>query len=89
MQQQDIKKQKRPYTVTDKKKEQLVMAREKKNANDILRGKQKKLESAKLLLENELKQPKQELPSKPRKEQSDTESEDEVIYIKMPKKKPT
>jgi len=81
-------KQKRPYNVTEKKKEQLVMAREKRRANDVLRAKQKKLESAKLLLENELTQPKKEVPVKSAKELSDTEDE-RVVYVKMPKKKTT
>ena len=84
-----VQKPKKTYTVTDKKREQLVMAREKKTANDVLRGKAKKLESAKLLLENELKQPKQELPPKPAKEQPVAEEEEEeVIYMKIPKSKP-
>jgi hypothetical protein len=86
------KKPKKPYNVSDKKMMALEMAREKKNANHALRVKQRKLESAKLLYENELVQPKK-IPVKPIKQkivQEETESEDDepqVIYIKKPKKK--
>lgn len=83
------KKPKKPYTVSDKKMMALELAREKKNANHALRVKQRKLESAKLLLENELVQPKK--PVKPVKqiikEESESEDEPQVIYIKKPKKK--
>jgi hypothetical protein len=85
------KKPKKPYTVSDKKMMALEMAREKKNANHALRVKQRKLESAKLLLENELVQPKKTVkPIKQKIVQEESESEDEpqVIYIKKPKKKP-
>ena len=84
------KKPKKPYTVSDKKMMALEMAREKKNANHALRVKQRKLESAKLLLENELVQPKKTVrPIKQKIVQEESESEDEpqVIYIKKPKKK--
>ena len=84
------KKPKKPYTVSDKKMMALEMAREKKNANHALRVKQRKLESAKLLLENELIQPKKTIkPIKQKIVQEESESEDEpqVIYIKKPKKK--
>ena len=84
------KKPKKPYNVSDKKMMALEMAREKKNANHALRVKQRKLESAKLLLENELVQPKKTVkPIKQKIVQEESESEDEpqVIYIKKPKKK--
>ena len=84
------KKPKKPYTVSDKKMMALEMAREKKNANHALRVKQRKLESAKLLLENELIQPKKTVkPIKQKivQEQSESEDEPQVIYIKKPKKK--
>jgi hypothetical protein len=96
-QQEDIqekpKKPKKPYTVSDKKMMALEMAREKKNANHALRVKQKKLESAKLLLENELVQPKKApvvkaVKQKIIQEESESEEEPQVIYIKKPKKKP-
>ena len=93
-QQEDIqekpKKPKKPYNVSDKKMMALEMAREKKNANHALRVKQRKLESAKLLLENELIQPKKTIkPIKQKivQEQSESEDEPQVIYIKKPKKK--
>jgi hypothetical protein len=85
------KKPKKPYNVSDKKMMALEMAREKKNANHALRVKQKKLESAKLLLENELVQPKKTVkPIKQKiiQEESESEEEPQVIYIKKPKKKP-
>ena len=84
------KKPKKPYTVSDKKMMALEMAREKKNANHALRVKQRKLESAKLLLENELIQPKKTVKPVKQKivqEQSESEDEPQVIYIKKPKKK--
>jgi hypothetical protein len=96
-QQEDIqekpKKPKKPYNVSDKKMMALEMAREKKNANHALRVKQKKLESAKLLLENELVQPKKApvvkaVKQKIIQEESESEEEPQVIYIKKPKKKP-
>jgi hypothetical protein len=87
------KKPKKPYNVSDKKMMALEMAREKKNANHALRVKQKKLESAKLLLENELVQPKKTpvvkaVKQKIIQEESESEEEPQVIYIKKPKKKP-
>lgn len=83
------KKPKKPYTVSDKKMMALEMAREKKNANHALRVKQRKLESAKLLLENELIQPKKTVKPVKQiiKEESESEDEPQVIYIKKPKKK--
>ena len=97
------KKPKKPYTVSDKKMMALEMAREKKNANHALRVKQRKLESAKLLLENELIQPKKTVKPagasteasngayRPIKQkivqESESEDEPQVIYIKKPKKK--
>lgn len=83
------KKPKKPYTVSDKKMMALEMAREKKNANHALRVKQRKLESAKLLLENELIQPKKTIKPVKQiiKEESESEDEPQVIYIKKPKKK--
>jgi len=90
---EDKKKPRKPYNVSDKKMMALEMAREKKNANHALRVKQKKLESAKLLLENELVQPKKAPVVKVAKqkiiqEESESEEEPQVIYIKKPKKKP-
>ena len=90
IEEEPTKKQRKPYSVTDKKMMALEMAREKKNANHALRVKQRKLESAKLLLENELVQPKKIVkPVKQKIVQEESESEDEpqVIYIKKPKKK--
>ena len=90
---EDKKKPRKPYNVSDKKMMALEMAREKKNANHALRVKQKKLESAKLLLENELVQPKKApvvkaVKQKIIQEESESEEEPQVIYIKKPKKKP-
>ena len=90
---EDKKKPRKPYNVSDKKMMALEMAREKKNANHALRVKQKKLESAKLLLENELVQPKKTpvvkaVKQKIIQEESESEEEPQVIYIKKPKKKP-
>jgi len=87
------KKPRKPYNVSDKKMMALEMAREKKNANHALRVKQRKLESAKLLLENELIQPKKtpvvkQVKQKIIQEESESEEEPQVIYIKKPKKKP-
>ena len=89
-------------TVTDKKKEQLEKAREIRKANVAMRQKSKKLENAKLLLENEISKPapapvsnSKPVKSKPQSEseQSDNEtssvesSEPEIVIVKKSKKK--
>ena len=83
------------YDVSDKKMQALALAREKKNINHELRTKQKKLEYAKMLFENESVQPVKKIAPKPKQiiQESESESESEedespqVIYIKKPKKK--
>ena len=79
-------------TMTDKKRTQLENARAKKQENLVAKQKIKKLESAKLLLADELAQPKQ--PPKPVFKQSkkieviddDDEPEPEIIFVKKTKK---
>ena len=84
-------KKKITRTVTDKKKEQLAKAREIKNANHQVRTKQKKLEYAKMLLENEVSKPETTKPSskpKPTKViEVESDSEPEIIFVKKPKSK--
>jgi hypothetical protein len=88
-------------TLTDRKKEQLQKAREVRQSNVEIRKKTKKLEHAKLLLENEISKPAPPAPiPKPTKpkpqsesEQSDVEtssdesSEPEIVIVKKSKKK--
>ena len=89
---QPIKK-KITRTVTEKKKEQLIKAREVKKENMEKRNKLKKLESAKLLLKEEISKPK----PKPKPDlvssesASEVDTEEEIIVVKKkakPKKKP-
>ncbi|NBP15935.1 hypothetical protein EBU95_16350 [bacterium] len=82
-------KKKITRTVTEKKKEQLIKAREVKKENMEKRNKLKKLESAKLLLQEEISKPKQELISS--ESPSEVDTEEEIIVVKKkakPKKKP-
>ena len=80
--------------ISDLKREQLIKARVVVNANHQTRIKQKKLEYAKILLEDEISKPKPVLPiiTKAKKQiiaqESETEPEPEIIYIKKHKKKP-
>ena len=86
-------KKKITRTVTEKKKEQLIKAREVKKENMEKRNKLKKLESAKLLLKEEISKPK----PKPKPDlvssesASEVDTEEEIIVVKKkakPKKKP-
>ena len=81
-------KSKKQYSVTDKKLMALELAREKKNQNHEKRVKEKKLESAKLLLAEEISKPKEPLKPKPTKKviEVESDSEPEIIYVKKPKK---
>jgi len=92
---------KRTYAVTDKKKEQLEKARAKRKENLDNQNKIKKLESAKLLLENEISRPEvvrsnkaspvpppQTSESEVEESQSESSSEEEVVIIKKQAKKP-
>jgi hypothetical protein len=73
-------KKKITRTVTEKKKEQLIKAREIRKANTEARNKMKKLESAKLLLQDEITKPN--LISS----ESSSESEPEIVVVKKKKK---
>jgi hypothetical protein len=99
---EEVEKPKITRTVTDRKKEQLEKAREIRKANVAMRQKSKKLENAKLLLENEISKPvpapvsnNKPVKSKPQSEseQSDVESssaessEPEIVIVKKSKKK--
>jgi hypothetical protein len=80
-------KKKITRTVTEKKKEQLVKAREVKKENMEKRNKLKKLESAKLLLSEEISKPKttKQVLSEASSSEStseESESEEEVIVVK-------
>lgn len=76
-------KKKITRTVTEKKKEQLIKAREVRKTNTETRNKMKKLESAKLLLQNEIVKPsKQQLVS-----ETESSSESEIVIVKKPKQK--
>ena len=75
-----------------KKKEQLIKAREVKKENMEKRNKIKKLESAKLLLKEEISKPKKELIESS-ESASEVETDEEIIVVKKkpkpkPKKKP-
>ena len=77
-------KKKITRTVTEKKKEQLIKAREVKKENMEKRNKLKKLESAKLLLKEEISKPK----PKPKPDlvssesASEVDTEEEIIVVK-------
>jgi hypothetical protein len=80
---EEVEKPKITRTVTDRKKEQLEKAREIRKANVAMRQKSKKLENAKLLLENEISKPPTPTPapvsnSKPVKSKPQSESEHSV-----------
>ena len=83
-----VKEVKQKKARTPAQQAQFENARIKRQENIKNKENNKKLEASKLLLENELKQPKKEVPVKSAKEQSDTEDE-RVVYVKMPKKKTT
>lgn len=80
MQEPQPVKKKITRTVTEKKKEQLIKAREIRKANTEARNKMKKLESAKLLLQDEITKPN--LISS----ESSSESEPEIVVVKKKKK---
>ena len=71
-------------TVTEKKKEQLIKAREVKKENMEKRKALKKLESAKLLLKEEISKPKPELVSS--ESASEVETDEEIIVVKKKQK---
>jgi hypothetical protein len=76
-------KKKITRTVTEKKKEQLIKAREIRKTNTEKRNKIKKLESAKLLLQDEITKPKKEelVSSEP----ESSSEEPEIVIVKKPK----
>ena len=86
-------KKKITRTVTEKKKEQLIKAREVKKENMEKRNKIKKLESAKLLLKEEISKPKPKPDLVSSESASEVETDEEIIVVKKkpkpkPKKKP-
>jgi hypothetical protein len=86
-------KKKITRTVTEKKKEQLIKAREVKKENMEKRNKLKKLESAKLLLKEEISKPKPKPDLVSSESASEVETDEEIIVVKKkpkpkPKKKP-
>jgi hypothetical protein len=83
-------KKKITRTVTEKKKEQLIKAREVKKENMEKRNKIKKLESAKLLLQEEITKPKPKPDIVNSESASEVDTDEEIIVVKKkpkPKKK--
>ena len=79
-------KKKITRTVTEKKKEQLIKAREVKKENMEKRKALKKLESAKLLLKEEISKPKPKPELVSSESASEVETDEEIIVVKKKQK---